>query len=97
MRENDRRSRLLARQLAVLARQPELALAVLDRYERACLQEAEEAPAAPARMALGGTPAELAARLAAEESRLSLDAKLAWVEYARRELKRLSSAASTRS
>jgi DNA-binding PadR family transcriptional regulator len=96
MRENDRHSRLLARQLAVLAPEPELALAILDRYERACLQEAEEAPAAPAQHASGATPAELAARLAAEESRLSLDAKLAWVEYARRELKRLSLAASTR-
>jgi DNA-binding PadR family transcriptional regulator len=97
MRENDRRSRLLARQLAVLAPEPELALAILDRYERACLQEAEEAPAAPAQMVSGTTPAELAARLAAEESRLSLDAKLAWVEYARRELKQLSPADSTRS
>jgi DNA-binding PadR family transcriptional regulator len=96
MRENDRRSRLLARQLAVLAPEPELALGILDRYERACLQEAEEAPAVATQTASGATPAELAARLAAEESRLSLDAKLAWVEYARRELKMLSRAASAR-
>jgi DNA-binding PadR family transcriptional regulator len=96
MRENDRRSRLLARQLAVLVPEPELALAILDRYERECLAEAEEAPAVAAQMASGAATADLAARLAAEESRLSLDAKLAWVEYARRELKALSPALTAR-
>jgi hypothetical protein len=89
MRENDRRSRLLARQLAVLAREPDVALELLGRYERECLEEAEREPAA-ANAHPPGHPAELASRLAAEERRLALDATLTWVEYARRELRELA-------
>jgi len=97
MRENDRRSRLLARQLALLVPEPELALGVLDRYERECLEQAEQAPMSSARIAGGRERAsQTAARLAAEERRLSLDARLAWVEYARRELKALAGTASPR-
>ncbi len=96
MRENDRRSRLLARQLALLVPEPGLALAVLDRYERECLEEAEETPVAGGRVISAEPKAAVAARLAAEERRLSLDARLAWVEYARRELKALSRAAGRR-
>jgi DNA-binding PadR family transcriptional regulator len=92
MREDDRRSRLLARQLALLVPEPELALAILDRYERDCLEEAEESPAVAARIVPRERRAAVAARLAAEERRLSLDARLAWVGYARRELKALSRA-----
>jgi DNA-binding PadR family transcriptional regulator len=97
MRENDRRSTLLARQLALLVPEPELALGVLDRYERECLEEAEQVPAAVTRIAdAKERRAQVAARLAAEERRLSLDARLAWVEYARRELKALARTASVR-
>lgn len=96
MRENDRRSRLLARQLALLVPEPELALAVLDRYERECLEEAEDAPVAGGRLISSEPKAAVAARLAAEERRLSLDSRLAWVEYARRELKALSRAVGGR-
>jgi DNA-binding PadR family transcriptional regulator len=91
MRENDRRSRLLATQLALLVPEPGLALGVLDRYERECLDEAEHAPVSSPRIASpreGGS--QTAERLAAEERRLSLDARLAWVEYARRELRALA-------
>jgi DNA-binding PadR family transcriptional regulator len=95
MRENDRRSRLLARQLALLVPEPGLALGVLDRYERECLEQAEQAPAAASRTRGEREPvANVATRLAAEERRLSLDARLAWVEYARRELRALSRTAS---
>jgi DNA-binding PadR family transcriptional regulator len=97
MREDDRRSRLLARQLALLVPEPELALSILDRYERECLGEAEAVPALAARIIPRERRAEVAARLAAEERRLSLDARLAWVEYARRELKALSRAVGKRS
>lgn len=85
LRESDRRSHLLARQFAVLVPEPQLALAILDRYERECQTEAEDAPAGTRITAHQGASA-LAARLAAEERRLSLDAKLAWIEFARREL-----------
>jgi len=97
MRENDRRSRLLARQLALLVPEPELALGVLDRYERECLEEAEHTPVSSPRIAVGREGgSHTAERLAAEERRLSLDARLAWVEYARRELKALARVASRR-
>ncbi|MFI5005662.1 MAG: PadR family transcriptional regulator, partial [Solirubrobacterales bacterium] len=94
MRSERRRSRLFARQLAAL--EPGAALATIERYEHACLQEAKEAPAGGGRepaVAAGGSeehahaagPAGLAARLVCEEERLAVGARLAWIEYARRE------------
>jgi DNA-binding PadR family transcriptional regulator len=83
MRGERRRSRLFARQLAAL--DPQVALAAIARYEQACLQEA-----CKTRLAAGGEDASaegagLAARLAGEEERLTVGARLAWIEYARRE------------
>jgi DNA-binding PadR family transcriptional regulator len=80
MRGERRRSRLFARQLAAL--QPAAALAVIERYEQACLREAREIPATTEEEPAGSG---LAARLAGEEERLAVGARLAWVEYARRE------------
>jgi DNA-binding PadR family transcriptional regulator len=77
MRSERRRSQLFARQLATL--KPQKALAVIERYERACLQEAQEMVSAT------GDEPSVAARLAREEERLAISARLAWVEYARRE------------
>lgn len=91
IRENDRRSSLFARQLALLVPQPDLALDVLDRYERECLEEAEKTSVTAPRIRSGRERgAQIAARLAAEDHRLSLDARLAWITYARRELKALT-------
>jgi DNA-binding PadR family transcriptional regulator len=88
--EDRRRSSLFARELAALA--PEAALAVLDRYEQMCLAQATKArpgeddvePAAP------DASTTLADRLAAEEERLATEAKLPWVDYARRELRAIA-------
>jgi DNA-binding PadR family transcriptional regulator len=88
--EDRRRSSLFARELAALA--PEAALAVLDRYEQMCLAQATKArpgegdvePAAP------DASTTLADRLAAEEERLATEAKLPWVDYARRELRAMA-------
>jgi DNA-binding PadR family transcriptional regulator len=88
--EDRRRSSLFARELAALA--PEAALAVLDRYEQMCLAQATRArpgegdaePAAPDAFTT------LADRLAAEEERLATEAKLPWVDYARRELRAIA-------
>lgn len=80
MRGERRRSRLFARQLAGLG--PQAALATLDRYEQACLLEARETPAGAEEPA---PDAGLAARLVGEEERLAVGARLAWIEYARRE------------
>jgi DNA-binding PadR family transcriptional regulator len=82
--DDRRRASLFARELAALA--PQAALAVLDAYEQMCLTHAtrarpgNQAPAAPD----GSTT--LADRLAGEEERLAMEAKLPWIEYARREL-----------
>jgi DNA-binding PadR family transcriptional regulator len=94
--EDFRRSRLFARQLAVFAHTPEVALEIIERYSDACLEEAGEAPllspaASPADAASG-----LGARLVAEESRLAMEAKLPWVDYARREFKALAAARTGR-
>ncbi len=82
--EERRRARLFARQLVVL--DAEEALAVIDRYEQACLAEAAAAPLLTSEEhqieGVGG----LAGRLLHEEDRLAIGAKLSFVEYARREL-----------
>ncbi len=93
-----RRSRLFARQLAVFAQEPEMALEIIERYGQACLEEAGGAAiAAPALDGAGDASSGLASRLVSEESRLALEAKLPWVEYARREFKALAAADRPRS
>ncbi|HLM86862.1 MAG TPA: helix-turn-helix transcriptional regulator [Solirubrobacteraceae bacterium] len=83
--EDRRRSSLFARELAALA--PEAALAVLDRYEQTCLALATKARARKVEPAARETSPTLADRLAAEDERLGMEAKLPWIEYARRELR----------
>jgi DNA-binding PadR family transcriptional regulator len=83
--EGRRRAGLFTRELAALA--PDAALAVLDHYEQICLAQA----ASPRPIRTGPTAPDpstsLADRLAAEEDRLAIEAKLPWIEYARRELR----------
>lgn len=83
--EDRRRSSLFARELAALA--PGAALAVLDRYEQMCLAQARKAQPQDAEPAAPDASATLADRLAAEEKRLAMEAKLPWIEYARGELR----------
>jgi DNA-binding PadR family transcriptional regulator len=90
MREDFRRSRLFARQLAVLAGEPELALDVIERYGQACLEEAGEASLPAARDACADGDSGLAERLISQERRLAMEARLPWVDYARREFKALA-------
>jgi DNA-binding PadR family transcriptional regulator len=45
--EDRRRQRLLVLQIAALSRRPDAALETVERYERACLEEARRLPAAP--------------------------------------------------
>jgi DNA-binding PadR family transcriptional regulator len=92
-----RRSRLFARQLAVFAQEPEMALEIIERYGQACL---EEAGGTSLPQSNGETSSDavsgLASRLVSEESRLSIEAKLPWVDYARREFKALAARAQSR-
>jgi DNA-binding PadR family transcriptional regulator len=85
--EDRRRASLFARELAALA--PDAALAVLNDYEQMCLAQATKATKARPRNAGRAAPdasTTLADRLAGEEERLAMEAKLPWIEYARREL-----------
>jgi DNA-binding PadR family transcriptional regulator len=91
IQENLRRARLFARQLAVFAQEPEMGLEIIERYGQACLDEAGGATMPSDDQPVDAISA-LAARLVSEESRLSLEAKLPWVEYARREFKALAAA-----
>lgn len=88
--EDRRRQGLFVSALATLAREPGAALEILTRYESACLAEAGSIPISE-RDVPTDVPA-LVARLTAEESRLAIGAKLAWLEYARRELNLLAAA-----
>jgi DNA-binding PadR family transcriptional regulator len=83
--EDRRRSSLFARELAALA--PAAALAVLDKYEHVCLAQATRAHPRDGEPAARDASTTLADRLAAEEERLALEAKLPWIDYARRELR----------
>jgi DNA-binding PadR family transcriptional regulator len=92
--EERRRSRLFARQLAVLA--PKAALAVIERYEHACLEEAKKTPLAGTAMPSSESAAGLASRLVGEEERLAVETRLSWIEYARREFRELASGRAPR-
>jgi DNA-binding PadR family transcriptional regulator len=82
-----RRSRVSARKLAAFAHEPEAALALIAGIREACLLEAVQSLSARSETSADSDPAgHLAARLAAEEGRLAVDAKLRWLDYAAREL-----------
>jgi DNA-binding PadR family transcriptional regulator len=84
--EDRRRQRLFVLALGTFTREPSAALEILGRYENACLAEAGSTPISRRDDVSAADAPALAARLIAEESRLALGAKLAWLEYARREL-----------
>jgi DNA-binding PadR family transcriptional regulator len=90
--EDRRRQRLFVVQLAALTRDPVAALDVVERYEQACLAEARNIPIPSTDSETAPAGAVLRARLVAEENRHAVGAKLAWAEYARRELKALVNA-----
>lgn len=82
------RAELLVRLQCVAERDAEALLGMLDSHEQACLDElgriGEDAPD-------HARPADdpLVERLAREERRLGIQARLMWIDYARRELREL--------
>jgi DNA-binding PadR family transcriptional regulator len=85
--EERRRQRVLIAQLGALARTPGRAAAALDAYEQACISEIAAAPPAGEDNGPGTIP--LVARLIGEDTRLTLAARLRWVQYARAQLQAL--------
>ncbi len=87
--EERKRQRVLSVQLGALAQDPQRAMAVLDNYEQACMAEIAAASAGGAEEQGPGVT-RLVARLAGEETRLSVAAKLKWAHYARAQLAALA-------
>ncbi len=89
-REHSRRSLLFARQLGALAqRQPNSALAVLERYEQVCLDDTAAKIPAASRFPTCTVPG-LADRLASAYGRNAKTATLGWINYARQEFAALA-------
>jgi DNA-binding PadR family transcriptional regulator len=84
-----RRQRLFAMELAALMSEPELARAVIDGYEHECLREAGQSTP-DQKDGCDEARSALASRLASEENRLAIGARLAWVQYVRRELRAIA-------
>jgi DNA-binding PadR family transcriptional regulator len=91
VRQDHRPSGLFARELAVLAREPDVALEIIDCCEQACTKRQGVAGGSGAGAAVDEV-AGLAARLVDEESRLTEQATLPWVRYARSEFEALARA-----
>jgi DNA-binding PadR family transcriptional regulator len=87
--EDRRRQQLFVLALAPLLGESAQALEVLERYEQAWLAQGMHTPIAREQAA---PPAEgaaaLLARLVDEDGRLAVGARLEWIEYARRELRK---------
>jgi DNA-binding PadR family transcriptional regulator len=84
--DDRRRQRLFVLQLSALARKPEAALEIVADYEQECLAEAANVPIGGGDGATAEGTSAMVGRLIAEEHRLAVGAKLAWVQYARQEL-----------
>jgi DNA-binding PadR family transcriptional regulator len=93
--EDRRRFRVWTRKLTAFAREPEVGLALTGRIREACLKEALGSRSFSPRTEAQLDPAgRLAARLAAEEGRLAIEAMLSWLDYADRELNALAGRSS---
>ena len=91
VREDRRRQVMFVLGLSALAASPRWVAEILDRYEQAWLEHADTTDLFLIAGAPGGTGSELTERLLPEENELTLAAKRAWVEYARRVMDELLS------
>jgi DNA-binding PadR family transcriptional regulator len=88
--EDRRRQQLFVLQWAALIGHPEAALGILSDYEQECEAQKTKTRTGEKTNETVEANGGLVARLLAEEQDLSLDAKLAWAQYAQRELEALS-------
>lgn len=79
-----RQSPLFARALAMLEGSPSLALEIIDGYERACLRKVGNPSPR------GASEGRAADRIVAEDQRMSMEARLPWIEFARNEFELLA-------
>lgn len=88
VRNDPQRVEMLGRMLLAGVHSVEAALDFVGRYERECVREAQELsrPTPPATGGRGGVPG-VVERLLIEERRRMIDAQLAWITYARAELR----------
>lgn len=87
-REHSRRLLQFARQLGAFARQPQTALAILGRYEQACLDDKQARIPTTSEFPAHVVPG-LADRLASSYGRSIKTATLGWIAYARQEFEAL--------
>jgi DNA-binding PadR family transcriptional regulator len=95
MKADPSRAEFLVRLQCAVSKDAEALLALLDGYENACLDElgrmgAEAQEEHPGAAGQGG---RLAERLAIEDRRLGIQARLTWIEYARQQLRCVASSA----
>jgi DNA-binding PadR family transcriptional regulator len=88
--EERRRQRLFAMELAALMSDPGVARDVIDGYEQECVHDGGERPLRATGHSAVEVGSPLAARLASEQNRLAVGARLEWIQYVRRELKALA-------
>ena len=91
--DESRRSRLFSCQLAALT--PPVALAVLERYELASLEEASKTPIPATNEPLDDS-SRLAARLVCESDRLAMGARLEWIACVRSTFRTVAARAAKR-
>jgi DNA-binding PadR family transcriptional regulator len=94
--EERHRQRLFVLGLGALTRNPQVALDVLERFEAVCLRQAARAPLRSEDESKGEPGSLLIERLLDEENKLTVGAKLEWVQYAREQLKRVGPPRSPR-
>ncbi len=90
--EDRRRQQLFVLQLAALFPHPDLTLGILCDYEQECEEEKAKTRTREITNETVEANGGLVARLLDEEQGLVLDAKLAWVQYAQRELEAFNQA-----
>jgi DNA-binding PadR family transcriptional regulator len=88
LRSDPQRVEMLGRMTLAGVHSVEAALDFIARYERECIREAQELerPSANATSGVDGV-SDLVERLLIEERRRMIDAQLAWITYARAELR----------
>jgi DNA-binding PadR family transcriptional regulator len=94
VRNDPQRVEMLGRMMLAGVHSVEAALDFVGRYERECVREAQELsrPAGGAAAGCSGVPG-IVERLLIEERRRMIDAQLAWITYARAELRAVSAGA----